>query len=496
MPGHSSGRAGGDRMTALDAAFFHLERTGQLLHVGGVYTVEGPLDFERQKADLAARLHLIPRYTERAVSVPFNLAHPTWEPDPRFDIRHHVLRHTLRAPGDDAQLVKLVSRLFAEPLHRGRPLWELHQIDGYRGDRAALFAKVHHCMIDGVSGVHLLGVIFDPSPKPAPPPPAPEPRAVVPRLPSASTQLVRAVRASVRLGVERARTVGGLLRRPRLALAELSQAVDAASQLARVLLTSPPPTPFNGHVSTLRRIVWTTFSLNEVKAIKNRLGGTVNDVVLATITGALRGYLEDHGLVSDRVELRAMIPVNVRRPQEAGALGNRVSMMVAPLPVGIFDPLERFRQVRAAMAQIKEAGQSTHMGRMLELLELLPPPVQRPLGWLQVQAAPINTICTNVPGPPVSLYVQGKRLETLVPIVPLAQGVGLAFAILSYADMLTIGVTSDPALVPDGERLCELLQLGLDELRELAGVERAARHGGPVRPERQRRGAAAPSQVA
>ena len=484
---------GGDRMTALDAAFFYLERTGQLLHVGGVYTVEGPLDFDRLRQDLMSRMHLIPRYTERVVTVPFNLAHPTWEPDPHFDIRHHVLRHTLRAPGDDAQLVTLVSRLFAQPLHRGRPLWEIHQIDGHRGGRSALFAKVHHCMIDGVSGVQLLGVIFDPSPRPAPAPPGKITEA--PPLPSGSSQVIRAVRENVYAGADRVRSLAGMVRHPSAALAELGKAGEAVGALARIVLAGAPATPFNGHVSTLRRVVWTSFSLNETKAIKNRLGGTVNDVVLATITAALRGYLERRGLRPDRTELRAMLPVNVRRADEHLRLGNRVSMLVAPLPVGIFDPLERLRQIRTATAQLKEQGQAMQMTRMLDLLDLLPAALQKPLGWLQVQAAPVNTICTNVPGPPVSLYVQGLRLETLVPIVPLAQGVGLAFAILSYADTLTIGITSDPALVPDSERFCELLQTGFGELRTLAGIEPVVGRVAPLRPERQRR-PLSPSQVA
>jgi len=467
----------GSRMTSLDAAFYYLERTGQLLHVGGVYTVEGAIDFDRLLADLAGRLHLIPRYTERVVSVPLNLAHPTWEPDPQFDIRHHVLHQQLRPPGSDEQLVTLVSRLFAQPLKRSRPLWELHQIDGYREERSVIFAKVHHCMIDGVSGVQLLGVMFDPSPTPAPVPP-PEGRREAPALPTPTLQLLRAVRDGVQGGLARVHAVVDLARNPGRALAELRHAVDAVAELGRMVLSDVPSTPFNGHVSILRRIVWTTFSLNEVKAVKDRLGGTVNDVVLSTISAALR----------------AMLPVNVRRSDEHLKLGNRVSMLVAPLPVRIFDPLERLRQVRAATAHLKERGQAARFTRVLDLMEFLPAAVQKPLGWLQVQASPINTVCTNIPGPPVSLYVQGKRLEKLVPVVPLTQGVGLAFAILSYADTLTIGITADPALVPNSEGLCDLLQAGFEELRVLAGVERVERHS-PVLPERQRR-AAAPSQVA
>jgi diacylglycerol O-acyltransferase len=487
-------QVGGDRMTSLDATFYYLERTGQLLHVGGVYTVEGAIDFDRLLADVGARMHLIPRYTQRVLAVPFNLAHPTWEPDPNFDVRHHVMHHKLRAPGSDEQLVTLASRLFAQPLKRGRPLWELHQIDGYRGDRSAIFCKVHHCMIDGVSGVQLLGVMFDPSPNPAPVP-APDETREAPPLPTPTAQLVRAVREGVQEGIARVRAIVDLARNPRRALDELGLAADAIGELGRVAFSDVASTPFNGHVSILRRVVWTTFDLNEVKAVKNRLGGTVNDVVLATISAALRTYLERAGLNPDRIDLRAMLPVNVRRPEEHLHLGNRVSMLVAPLPVRIFDPLERFRQVRAATATLKERGQAARLTRALDLMDLLPAVLQKPLGWLQVQAAPINTVCTNIPGPPVSLYVQGKRLEKLVPMVPLAQGVGLVFAILSYADTLTIGITSDPALVPNSETLCDLLQMGFGELRTLAGVERSDRHG-PIRPERQRRPGTVPSQVA
>jgi WS/DGAT/MGAT family acyltransferase len=473
-------------MSAMDASFFNLERTGQLLHIAGVYTVEGALDFQRLQDDLAARLHLLPRYTQRVVEVPFGLAHPTWEDDPHFNVRNHVLRHALRPPGDDAQLSKLVSRLFAEPLDRTRPLWELHQIDGYRDDRSVLFGKVHHSMVDGVSGVHLLTVLFDPSPRPASFPPAP-PAREAPPLPSWLMQLADGVREEIRRSAALVRGFASLARRPARLLAELSDAGDALGEMLRLVVAGVPQTPFNGHVSILRRVLWTTLDLNQVKGIKNRLGGTVNDVVLATIATALRGYLEERGVQPDGLELRAMVPVNVRGASEGGALGNRISMMAAPLPVGIHDPLERLRQVRAAMGGLKQSGQPARMTRLMEVVELLPPFLQRPIAWLNFQGAPVNTLCTNVPGPPVSLYVQGMRLETLVPIVPLSQGVGLAFAILSYADSLTIGITADPALVPDGELVVELLREAYDELRALAGVEEVTIRTSPLPPERVRR---------
>lgn len=475
-------------MTALDAAFYNLERTGQLLHVGSISIAEQPLDFARLCDDLASRLHLIPRYTQRVVPVPLNLAHPTWEAATGFDLRRHVFRHQLRPPGDRGQLAKVVSRLFARPLDRDRPLWELHQIDGLDGGRSALFGKVHHCMIDGVSGVQLMGVLFDPNPKPAPyppPPPAPPPH----HLPSATRQLWRGVGDTLRTTTAQARAFVDLLRRPDAALAELSRTTDALSEMVRVLLERVPPTPFNGHVSILRRVFWRTVPLHDLKSIKNRLGGTVNDAVLAILSGALRRYLQEHGVNPDRVELKAMCPVNVRTADEHLALGNRISMMVAPLPVGILDTAERYRQVRAATSQIKASGESARMTRILDLMTLLPPALQTAVGWLQVQSSPVNTICTNVPGPPVSLYAQGVRLETMVPLVPLAQGIGLAFAMLSYADSLTIGATLDPALIRDGERIIDHIDASFEELRAVAGVPREERHG-PVRPERQRRASA------
>jgi diacylglycerol O-acyltransferase / wax synthase len=345
-------------------------------------------------------------------------------------------------------------------------------------------------MIDGVSGVQLMGVLFDPSPKPPPPPPAP-PAAPPPPLPSATARLWRGARDGVRSVTETVRELATLLRAPETALAEARRTVDALGEMLRVVLERIPPTPFNGHVSILRRVLWLSVPLHELKSVKNRLGGTVNDAVLATISGALRRYLEAHDVNPDRIELRAMCPVNVRTKDEHLALGNRVSMMVAPLPVGIYDPRERYRQVRAAMAQIKASGESARMTRILDLMTLLPPALQTAVGWLQVQSAPVNTICTNVPGPPVSLFTQGVRIETMVPMVPLAQGIGLAFAMLSYADTLTIGVTLDPALIRDGDRIVDCLRESFEELVAIAGVERAERRG-PVRSERQRR----PSQVA
>jgi WS/DGAT/MGAT family acyltransferase len=479
-------QANGDRLTALDAAFWHLERTGQLLHVGGVYTVDGALDFGQLLADIGARLHLIPRYTQRVAPVPFTLAHPTWEAAPNFDLRDHLQRHVLRPPGDDEQLASLAGRLFARPLDRRKPLWELHQIDGYRGSASALVAKVHHAMIDGVSGVQLMSVMFDVSPRPAPPPPAP-PAEPAPRLPSPVMRVARAAEDGARGAVSLARQLAGMIAEPSRALRAGGELVHALTDVARVLGAGVVPSPYNGHVSTLRRIAWATLGLHELKSVKNRIGGTLNDAILTVISAALRRDLERRGIDPDGLELRAMCPVNVRSKEEHLHLGNRVSMMVAPLPVGIHDPFERLRQVRAAMSRVKASGLATEMSDVLQLIEWVPAPLQVPLAQLPIWVPPFNTICTNVPGPPVSLYVQGNRLETLVPLVPLAQGIGLAFAILSYTDHVTIGVTADPALVGDPSPIAEALLDAHRELCQVAGVERLPPRPAPVASERQRR---------
>jgi WS/DGAT/MGAT family acyltransferase len=498
------------RLSALDASFLYFERPSQLLHVASVLTFEGVLDYERVVADLDARIHLIPRYAERVMSVPFGLGHPTWEPDPAFDIRNHVHRRTLRPPGKDRQLAELCAALYVQPLNRSKPLWELYVVDGYHGHRetpewvgttdqvgrsaasdsprSALFVKVHHCMIDGISGVQLLPVLLDVSPK-SPPVPAP---GFLPRrpLPGFASRLLDAAVDGVTTGVSRAITALPLLLRPRLAMQELRDTADAVISVVRTAMTGAQQAPFNGPVANTRGLAWITFSLNETKAIKNSLGGSVNDVVMAVISGALRRVLDQRGMNPDRMELRAVVPVNLRDAHEHLKLGNRLSIMVAPLPVGIYDPVERLRQVRAATALLKSKDESAKMRRLVQLLDLIPPSVQQLFGWVRRPAAPVNTICTNVPGPPIALYMQGMRLERMMPFAPLAEGIGVAFAIMSYADTLTIGITADAALMHDLRDVVGPLHESFEELWAATGLARVSEQR-PVRSAlRRRRGAA------
>ncbi|HUI24511.1 MAG TPA: wax ester/triacylglycerol synthase family O-acyltransferase [Candidatus Kryptonia bacterium] len=459
------------RMTSLDASFLYLEQPNALLHVAGIYTFAHALDYERLVRDVRDRLPLIPRYTQRAVMVPLNLGHPTWEPDPEFDIRAHLKRHTLKGRHDDAALASLCAKLFAEPLDRSKPLWEMHLIEGYQQHGCAVLAKTHHCMIDGASGVELISILMDATPQPinlAPPAQPP----LRPALPNPLLHIANGVIDTVRTQLEIGRHVVGLLAQPARAFNEARQTVDAIGTMTRTLLAGAPPTPFNGAISAKRSLAWAPFSLHEVKAIKNRLGGTVNDVVLAVISGGLRHFLRDHGVKVDRTELKAMVPVNVRAEHEHLKLGNRVSMLVAPLVIGITDPVERLRQVSAAMEQLKGGGQAGQMERVVALTDLLPPLLQRPLARLQASVQPVNTICTNVPGPRETRYLNGEPVKLMVPLVPLAVGIGLGFAIMSYADQLTIGINADAERVPDAWHLAKALQRSFDELWASTGLER------------------------
>lgn len=476
------------RMTSLDASFLYLEQPNALMHVAGIYTFARPLDYEAVVRYVRERLHLIPRYTERAMMVPLNLGHPTWAPDPDFDIRRHILRHQLRGDGSDRPLAALCARLFTQPLDRTRPLWEMHLIDGY-GKGCAMLAKTHHCMIDGASGVQLINILMDASPKPAAIA-APSSRGRrAPGLPNPLGQAAAGLIDSLRTQLEIGRQVATALTRPSRLVDEARATIDAVSTLTRTLLTGAPPTPLNGPIGKHRALAWTRLSLNEVKATKNRLGGTVNDVVLAVISGGLRSYLRDRGVRTERIELKAMVPVNVRTEHDQLKLGNRVSMMVAPLPIGITDPVERLRQVSTAMDLLKNSGQAGQMERVVAMTDLLPPVLQRPLARLQASVAPVNTVCTNVPGPRETRYMLGEPLQQIIPLVPLTFGIGLGFAILSYADRLTIGINGDAGRVSDIWSLAAAVQDAFEDLWAATGLERV--HAEPEKPKSPRRKPAA-----
>jgi WS/DGAT/MGAT family acyltransferase len=491
-----------ERLGTLDASFLYLERPSQVMHVAAMITFDGVLDYERLLQDLSARLHLVPRYTQRVMSVPLSVAHPTWERDPQFDIRAHVHSRRLQPPGTDVELAELCSALYGPPLDRAQPLWEMYLINGYSGggaqgpepsasrpaasagaprDRSVLFVKTHHCMVDGVSGIELLRILLDVAPEPPPPVGPVSPAAPCRPLPGRSSRFVDGCWDRIRKMLPRGLAALPALMEPRRARQEVGKTIEALVHVARTFLEGVPRTPLNGRLGSARALSWLTVPLGDVRAIKNELSGSINDVVLAVVSGALRRLLAERGMNPDRVELRALVPVSVRGVHEQTALGNRISMMVVPLPIGIQDPVERLRQVRVAMVDLKTGNGPAKVERIMPFVDMLPPQMHGLVSWMQERVRLINTICTNVPGPPIPLYLQGVRVGGIVPFVPLVEDVGVAFAVLSYCDAFTFGVTANPGLVPELTAVVAALRASMEDLLVAAPPDRRRRATAPAR---------------
>jgi len=467
------------RLTTIDATFLYAEKPAQPMHVGGSMVYEGRLSLATLVRALEDRLHLLPRYRQKVVFPLFAMAHPTWEDDPAFDIRHHVAEVALPPPGDDRVLSEIGGRAFAGMLDREHPLWKLIVIQGRADGNTAVIWKVHHAMIDGVSGVDLTMVLHDL--KPDAPPPAPpsapwQPRAV----PDPLTLLQDAVKDRLTEVTQALTDDAFRLLRPTELEARLRQLAGAVGTSAPNLLRPAPRVPFNGPISTERRFGWAEFPFGEFRRVKSVLGGTVNDVVLTVIAGGMGRYLRALGVPTEGVEIRAMCPVSMRRPDERGALGNLVSMIFAPLHVGVLDPVARLAAEREAMTRLKDQDQAGGLYEMTHLMDRVPPAVQAVAGQLTVPNTLLNTVSTNVPGSQIPLYLSGHKLIGWCPLIPLANEVGLVNAIMTYDQRLTIGVTVDPERVPDVWLYVECLKASFAELLAATDAAETAGTGAPI----------------
>jgi diacylglycerol O-acyltransferase len=456
------------RLTAPDAAFLYFERPNAPLHIGSLGIYKGQVAFQRFLSHMDSRMPNIPRYRQRLAFVPLGLSHPTWEDDPAFDIRNHVFHVSLPSPGNEEQLREVTAEIFAKPLDRDKPLWESYVISGIEGDRSAILSKVHHCLVDGVSGIELLMAIVDLTPEPAPPPEAapwePQP------LPAAPTRIEGAVWDQIdrQLGAFQDWLQGMI--DPQ---AQWKRAQDAmrAFTLASPYLTRPAPrTPFAVTIGPDRHLGFSEMSFIEIREIRTSLGGTVNDVVLTVLAGALRRYLLQHGHQVDGVEIRVAVPVNVRLEEEQGALGNRVSMMLTSLPLGEGDAARRYRAIQEHVNSLKQGNQAAGLELLSRLGSLTPAPLQALFGMIPSPNTLVNMICTNVPGPMIPLYSVGHLLLAHYPLVPLSMGMGLGVGVTSYNHRLYFGLTADPKAVPDIHFLKECVDESFLELRAAAGV--------------------------
>ena len=461
------------RMTADDAAFLYLERKEMPLHIGSVSLFEAAIPFERFVDQIDSKLHLIPRYRQRVVPAPFNIGHPSWEDDPNFDIRNHIFQLTLDKPGDEAALQALSGRLFSGMMDRNKPLWEIFLIDGLAGGRSAMLAKIHHCMVDGVSGVGLMGIMMDTSRDMVPL--AEKPAFAPPPLPDTSQLYFRALAQSFQQSMERMLTLQenylGLLKT--MASAEVTKVVSDVAPLLAELARPADRLPFNRPCSGERRITWSEFSFQEARAIRGALGGTVNDVALTVLTGAVSRYVKMRGEHVAKRFCRFMVPVNVRREEQRANLGNQVSALLVNVPLDVDDPAERIKLVNKRTEALKNARLADILHLMSNAGGLAPAPMQAlvmALPFVQLAAPVFNMVSTNVPGPQIPLYATGQQMLNYYPHVPVGNDLGMGCAIQSYNQKITFGITSDYAAAPDAHHMQEFLFESFAELRKAAGL--------------------------
>jgi diacylglycerol O-acyltransferase len=440
------------------------------MHVGGMTILEGPPpsieDFLEQ---IRQRLHLVPRYRHKLAHTAIDSGRPVWVDDPSFSLEYHVRHTALPPPGGWEQLCDLTARIFSQSLDRSKPLWEMWLIEGLQDDRCALISKTHHALIDGISGVDLATVLFDVSPEPAPV--RHSGRAWQPhREPGTVELLLTGLKAAMRAGVELAGGTIDAITHPEHALARAREAAEGIGEIIWAGLNPAPATPLNVDIGPHRRYIGVASRLEDFKLIKNAFGGTVNDVVLAVVTGALRSFLISHGVRTEGMEMRALVPVSVRAQNEHHQLGNRIVVMRGPLPVYIADPLARLRFVKHAMDGLKESKQALGAEVIAGVQNFAPPTILAQASRLNFSTRLFNLIVTNVPGPQFPLYVLGREMLAAYPVAFLPQHHALAIAIMSYNGQMNFGLLGDFDALPDidsiGQSISEELSLLVSLARE------------------------------
>ncbi|MFZ2868484.1 WS/DGAT/MGAT family O-acyltransferase [Zavarzinia sp.] len=475
-----------ERLSGLDASFLYLETPTNHMHVGGLLILElpegdkGPI-FDAVKALVASRLHLARAYRRRLQFVPLDIDHPLWIEDADFDLDFHMRHIAVPPPGTNADLMELVARLHSRPLDRSRPLWEFYVIEGLAGGKVAVYTKIHHCCIDGVSGAELMVSLLDFGPEPRNVPP-PEQPWVPDRSPNDIEVLARAAIHGV------VQPVSMLRRLPKLAGTLLNvgrRALEPGAHLPPAPFQAPR-TPFNRALTPHRRLAVRSLPLADIKAVKNLLGCTVNDVVLAICAGTLRRYLDEQGELPER-PLVAMCPISVRGAADKGDTGNRVSAMLVSLATDIDDEIERIAAIRESTQGAKESYKAMPADMLRDWSLFAAPLVAARAARLysrfkiaDYHRPVFNVVISNVPGPGFPLYLAGAKLLHTYPVSIPADGVGVNITVQSYTDNIDIGIIVDREAVPDVEHMADLMARSLAalkqaaEARETVAEERAA----------------------
>jgi diacylglycerol O-acyltransferase / wax synthase len=456
-----------DRLSAIDASFLAQEKQSSHMHVCALVLFEGPPPGREEFCEhLGVRLRRVPRYRQKLAFPRLEAGRPFWVDDPNFNLDYHVRHTALPKPGSDDQLRALAGRIFSQRLDRSKPLWEIWIVQGLEGGRFALISKTHHALVDGVAGVDIATVLFDLSPVPAEPErddgwsPEPEPSGV--------DLIAEGVKGLVRTPFSLAGRALDALQRPGEAAERIREAAEGLGEVVWAGMNPAPDVPLNVEIGPHRRVRWVQSRLSDFKEVKNSLGGTVNDAVLAVVAGALRRWLRDRGVRTDGVELRALVPVSIRSEDERGALGNRIAAMRGPLPVYVDDPVERLRVVREAMGELKESKQAVGAEVIAGLTDFAPPTLLAQASRLNFSTRLFNLIVTNVPGPQFPLYLLGREMQEIVPIAFLPENHALAVAIMSYNGKVDFGLLADHDAMPDIDAFAAHLEESLAELLEAA----------------------------
>jgi WS/DGAT/MGAT family acyltransferase len=502
------------RLTPVDAAFLLQEHESSHMHVGAVMLFEGPppayTDFLE---GLRERMHLVPRFRQKLAEPRFEMGRPFWVDDPRFNLEYHVRHTALPKPGSLEQLRQLAGRIFSQRLDRSKPMWELWLVQGLDGGGAgtgasgsernaggaqfALISKTHHAMVDGVGGVDIASVLFDLTPVPHEVAPPEEPWTPGPE-PSQTELIAEGVKGLVRTPFKLAGRALNAVQHPGPAVRQARESVEALGEVAWAGLNPAPESPFNVPIGPHRRLLWVDANLAEFKEIKDALGGTVNDVVLTVVTGALHRFLRSRGVRTEGLALRALVPVSIRTEDDRGHAGNRIAAMRGPLPVYSDDIVETLAIVRAEMGELKESKQALGAEVIAGLQDFAPPTLLAQASRLNFSTRLFNLIVTNVPGPQFPLYLQGRELQKLIPVAFLPENHAVAIAIMSYDGQLEFGLLADYDAMSDLDFLQSAVDETIDELlaaaREVAPPPQgngASTRGRTSRPRSSRRASTA-----
>lgn len=458
-----------DRLTAIDASFLTNESGASHMHVGGILIFEGPPpNYVDLVEHVRGRLSQVPRFRQRLVIPPLEAGRPLWADDVNFNLTYH-LRHTaLPEPGGEAELKHLAGRVFSQQLDRSKPLWEMWLVQGLERDRFALLTKTHHAMVDGISGVDIGTVLFDLEPVPGPAPAEdnwdPEP------FPSTAQLVARGAVDAAATPIKLAEQAVEAVRHPEKAARRVAEALEGVGEVVGAFADPAPDVPLNQPIGPHRRFAMVHSELATFKRIKNALGGTVNDVVLAVVTGALRGWLHRRGVRTEGLELRALVPVSIRAEDERGNLGNKLAAMRGPLPVYLEDPVRRLRVVSEQMEGLKRSKQALGAEVIARFNDFAPPTLLAQASRINFSTRIFNLIVTNVPGPQFPLYVLGRQLEEVFPVAFLPEDHALAVAIMSYNGRIGFGLLADYDSMGDVEVIAAGVEESLDELDRAAAA--------------------------